>query len=124
MLLLLLLALQAEAAETLVAWTPLRVTLGNANVMTLFTIPADCRYIQFKFETNAGYLTTTQASGCTDGGTKDATDYFGVAADQWVELRVPGSGSGTSKVRSSASVCLSAGTNATVVNVMCTSDFD
>lgn len=123
-MLLLLLTMATLADETLVAWDHQRVTLGNANVMTLFNVPEDCRYVQFKFETNAGHLTTTESGDCSDAGTKDATDYFGAAADTWHEVRVPGSGSGRGRRKGGTTICLSAASNATVVNVMCTSDHD
>lgn len=123
-MLLLLLTMAAHPAETLVAWDAQRVTLGNANVMTLFNIPEDCRYVQFKFESSAGHLTTAESGDCTDAGTKDATDYFLAAADTWHEIRVPGSEAGRGRKKGGTTLCLSAATNATVVNVMCTSDHD
>ncbi len=124
MLLLLISMLTASAAETLVAWSPLRVTLGNTNIQTLVNVPESCRYIQLRPETSDAYLSTTEAGDCTDAATKDATDYWILPADSLTEIRVPGSKSGRSRKDGGTTFCVSGSGNAIVIGLMCTSDHD
>ena len=110
-------------AETLVAWDAQRVTLGNANVMTSFIVPQDCRWITIHFESNAGHLTTAESGDCSDTGTKDGTDFWPINKDTPYIWRIPGSGQRTSRISAPTyTLCLSADTNATVVAVMCSPD--
>lgn len=83
-------------------WKPTPITLGNIDVATKVTLPAQTRRVWLYCETNAGKA----AYSGTDGGAVSA-NYLPIGANQIIELEHPGD----------APIYLASATAGTVVRV-------
>jgi hypothetical protein len=100
------------------------VTLGGVDVMTEVICPFEARWIWVQFESNVGDLVL---DGGTDGGSSAGLATLPLVADSLYDLRLPGTGFGSSRLRGNNQgdladrprVFLSSGTGATNVIIAC-----